>query len=243
MATKSSRSKRGRSNQRAQIKKLQKRMDAGPLLDVESDQKLQIDAFVNEYGKGDRQFLRAEVERLARKMVIQAAYALETNAARRKKAVHALGAVRDFVDAIGRLSDLSPLEVATAFAPKDELSTPYLPPSQPWTQIGDALKRARSDHDHIRQWYGVVLERLQLIELPPGDASDILVNLFVISMDTLHKRQIGRSPPRGRSGKFVRFLEAAWNDLDFPEPSLHSLGHKAERLPQLQTSLSKHMRQ
>jgi hypothetical protein len=218
-------------------------MAAGELLDVLSTDRLQIDAFIEDYGKGQKQFLRSEIERLARKVVTQTAYALEANTASRERARSTLQAIGDLVGAARRLSGLRPLDLAAAFELTDEPRAAYLPPSQPWTQIADALKRTRDDHDDIGKWYQVVLERFQLVEPPPADASDILVNLFVASMSAFHRRQIGRSPPRGRTGKFVRFLEAAWNDLDFPEPSLHSLGHKAERLPQLQKSLSRRTRQ
>jgi hypothetical protein len=216
-------------------------MAVGKLLKVPSNGKLQIDAFVQDYGKGHKEFLRSEIERLARKVVTQAAYTLEPKSMDRERAAGALQAVGDLVDAVGRLSDLKPLDVAIAFEPKDDAA--HLPPSQAWTQISDALKRTRRDHDHILQWYHAVRERLQLVEPAPGDASDLLINAFVVAMSDFHKRQIGRSAPKGRTGKFVRLLEAAWIDLDFPEPSLHSLGHQAERLPQLQKSLSRRMRQ
>jgi hypothetical protein len=124
-------------------------MAAGNLLDVQSNDRLQIDAFVENYGKGQKRFLRSEIERLARKVVNQAAYALNANPTGRERAAAALHAVGDLVDAVGRLSDLRPLDVAAEFAPKDEPSRVYVPASQPWTQISDALKRTRSDHDHI----------------------------------------------------------------------------------------------
>jgi hypothetical protein len=101
-------------------------MARGELFDVHSNDALQIDAFVKIYGKGQKQFLRSEIERLARKVITQAAYALEPRSIDRERAAAALEAVNDFVCAAERLSGLRPLDVAAAFVPKEDAA--YLPP-------------------------------------------------------------------------------------------------------------------
>ncbi|MEH2552199.1 hypothetical protein V1283_008844 [Bradyrhizobium sp. AZCC 2262] len=66
--------KRGLDKQFADIRKLQRRASAGSLLDVQSKDELDIDAFINDYGKGDKRFLRSSVERIARNVLDSVAY-------------------------------------------------------------------------------------------------------------------------------------------------------------------------
>ncbi|MGY3413084.1 hypothetical protein ACVWZV_009250 [Bradyrhizobium sp. GM5.1] len=76
-------------------------------------------------------------------------------------------------------------------------------------------------------------EKYELTSLGRGGRSEILVHLFVCEMSYFHKRQFGRRAPSSKSGRFVRFMQAAWEDLGFPEIPDDALGYKAERLRRL----------
>ena len=53
-------------------------------------------------------------------------------------------------------------------------------------------------------------------------------------MIELYSRLTGKIAPKGKTGRFVRFVEAAWEDLCFPELPDETLATMAEKgLPRL----------
>ena len=220
MAAKSKKgSKRGFDKQRAEIKELQRRAAAGKLLDIRSKDELFIDEFAKEYGNGNRQFLRSEIERIAQNVVAKATLALDTFPTAIELGERALE-VGAKVDADTRwLRDMDVRKLSSAFnALGDD------PPSQLWRKYLFSLKRVHARYDDL-------VGGLKPIAPLTSGNSGVLVLQFVTEVYVFHQRQIGQPPGKARTGRFVSFLEAAWADLKFPEVPESTLGNTAERLP------------
>ena len=51
---------------------------------------------------------------------------------------------------------------------------------------------------------------------------DVLTGTFIAEMTMVWRRYYGKYPARSNSGPFVRFVAAAWRDLQFPLPLDHT---------------------
>jgi hypothetical protein len=221
MAVKSKKTpEQGFDKQRADIKELQQRIAAGGLLDIQSKDELLIDDYIESYGNGDKQFLRSEVERLGQGVVARAALLLDRLPEARENAHRALQIIDRVDQETPWLRSMDARDLTLALQGSGGLDLP--PPSLLLGQIIDALRRV---HD-CRQ---VLLEHRLELRLPPGGL--ILADLFVTNMCHFHERQTGRDAPKGKTGPFVRFMDAAWFDLKFPALIESTLGNMVERLP------------
>ncbi len=71
--------------------------------------------------------------------------------------------------------------------------------------------------EDIKSLQTSTLRRLA-VATPPPTNSDPLARHFISAMGDAYLRFRGKQPPRGRTGPFVRLLQAAWIDLGFPTP-------------------------
>jgi hypothetical protein len=83
----------------------------------------------------------------------------------------------------------------------------------------------------VRDCYEVLLRDLTLTASLPGGRIEVLADQFVTEMYVFHVRQTGRRPAKSKTSRFVDFMLAAWDDLDFPKLPEGALGSRAERLP------------
>jgi hypothetical protein len=220
--------KRGFSDQREEIDSLLNRIASGSLLDITSDD-LNIDAFAQVLAKRttsrDRtRFIRSEVERIGREIVETAALLLNTMPAERELADRALQDIdksNDTTDWIVRRDacDFAPAFVAPA---SGEWGDGWVAPSSLWEQLLYHMKQVRACRQKIERF-----ERSQ----PLSSNSKVLTSVFVAQMAQFYEHQTGKPPPKGRSGPFVDFLNAAWADLGFPSIPEAALGNAAEKLP------------
>jgi hypothetical protein len=216
--------KRGWDKQRADIKKLQRRMATAGLLDIKSKDKLDIDDFIKDYGKG----LRSNIERIARNVVAKVALSLQTFPAAREAAEGALQAIVKLDWETQRLLGMDARALASGFKAKGDH-----PPSLLW----------RETLAHVHDCYQVLLCDLELIAPLPAGRFEILADQFVTEMYVFHVRQTGRRPTKSKTTRFVEFMQAAWADLKFPELPEGALGSRAERLPRSKLIFQRRTRQ
>lgn len=98
-------------------------------------------------------------------------------------------------------------------------------PTQLLCQIIENLKA-------LHEWTEV-LDNHFLIKPPSEPHPEFLARHFVELMLELYTRLTGKIAPKGRSGRFVRFVEAAWEELCFLELPDATLATMAKRLPRL----------
>jgi hypothetical protein len=167
---------RSRQNQAAEIKKLQRRMAVGKLLDVGTKGSLLIDDFVDDYGKGQRCFLHSEVERLAKKAVERTARLVEGLPRRRQDAKRVLEALARVDEATRWLRASDAIDLALAFDAK-AVASPSA--AQPLSRIIDAVK-------HLQDWHELLLAHFEPPVAAPG--GQILAQMFVAEMSEFHRR-------------------------------------------------------
>ncbi|MGY4496965.1 hypothetical protein ACVWYH_000892 [Bradyrhizobium sp. GM24.11] len=216
--------KRGRERQLAEIEQLQDRIAAGGLLDIKSRDELLIDEFKADYGKG----LRSKVERIGRNVVAKAVHALKTLPAAREAAENAFQSVAKLDQETRRLIGLDRRTVATGFKARGDQ-----PPSLLW----------KEKLTHVHDCYQALLSDLALTAPLPGGRIEILADQFVTEMYVFHVRHTGQRPSKSKTGRFVDFMLAAWDDLDFPKLPEGALGSRAERLPHSKLIFQKRTRQ
>jgi hypothetical protein len=221
--------KHGLVEQRNEIDGLLKRMASGSLLDISADD-LAIDRFAKLLAKRTTsrdltRFLRSEVERIGREIVQAAALFLKTMPAERELADSALQDIKkanELTDWIVR-RDARDFAIAFVAPASGEWDDGWIAPSSAWGQLLYHLKQVRVCCDTI--------ERFERSE-PLASNFKVLTSVFVAQMAQFYEHQTGKPAPKGRRGKFVDFLDAAWADLGFPRSiPLGSLGNAAEKLP------------
>jgi hypothetical protein len=203
-------------------------MASGSLLDIAAAD-LAIDRFTKVLAKRttsrDRtRFLRSEVERIGRETVQAAGLFLKTMPAERELADNALQDIKKANELTDWIVHLDARDFALAFvAPASgEWDDGWIAPSSVWEQLLDHMKQVRACCQKI--------ERFERSE-PLSSNSKALTTVFVGQMAQFYEHQAGKPAPKGKSGPFVDFLNAAWADLDFPSIPDASLGYAAEKLP------------
>ncbi|SFJ01441.1 hypothetical protein [Bradyrhizobium sp. Gha] len=220
--------KHGLQQQREEIDGLLDRMASGSLLDITADD-LAIDRFTKVLAKRttsrDRtRFLRSEVERIGREVVRAAALFLKTMPAEKALADSALEDIKradQQTDWIVRRDarDFAPAFIAPASGEWDD---GWIAPSSVWEQLLHHMRAARACREKI--------ERFARSEPLPSNFK-VLTSVFVAQMAQFYEHETGKPAPKGRTGPFVDFLDAAWTDLSFPQSGEGALGNVAENLP------------
>ncbi|MEH2473643.1 hypothetical protein V1281_005171 [Nitrobacteraceae bacterium AZCC 2161] len=222
MSNRRTASKRGQDKQRAEIEKLQRRIAAGGLLDVQSTD-FAIDRYVKDYGKRNKPFLRSEIERIGRSVVAVAAIFLRTMPSERALAVRMLADLKKVDTAAKPLRNQNASDFASAFQNPDVGSSgQFIAPIEAWTKIIQLVKELHE----LRQ----LVEHFEMVKPLPG-RSEMLARIFVMQMREFYERQIGRPASKARAGRLVELMQAAWDDLQFPAIPEGRLGHILETLP------------
>jgi hypothetical protein len=121
-------------------------------------------------------------------------------------------------------------DVSPGFVLKDDGEEVFRAVETPLDQISESLKS-------LHEWTGVLNNHF-VIESRNEKRSEFLARQFVELMIELHSRLTGKPAPKSRIGPFVRFLEAAWEDLCFPELPNDTLATMAEKgLPRLRENI------
>jgi hypothetical protein len=215
-----------RDAERAAIADLEKRIAAGPLLEIDSADDLAIDPFAKVYAKKQTKphwYLRSEVARVSRETVVTVVLLIKMMPSERElanRALQSLKAADEITDWI--LSKNARDFALSHVAPKSRELELWIAPPRVWQQIVYHLKKVRE--------YRRLVERFELAGVLPSN-SNILASVFVAQMARFHQQRLGKRIPKARSGKFVDFINCAWDALDFPKLPEGTLGNLAERLP------------
>lgn len=222
--TPSKASSRGLRNQVAEVRRLERRIANGGLLQFQKARGLEIDNFASDFGHGNTQFLREALEHIGRSAVQDFFWSFDLLSGARdftKRALHEL----EKVDKAGLwLRDLDQsmmMNLYIGLAARDGRSE-----AVEWDAIIKAVQLIHRSNEILKRNYEITRP------LPSG-RSEVLANAFVRSMMAFHQDQLGRPAPKARTGRFVEFMQAAWCDLEFPELAEDTLGNLAERLPRL----------
>lgn len=225
---------RGYKKQLEDIKKLRTRAEAGSLLDVGSKYDLLIDDYVKDYGKGDRLFLRSAVEKIGQHVVSDANFMVELPADANeigKRALQTLAKVDRDSRWMLNLDEPTKFALEFAFVATEAAIEEGYPIRLGWLEAVKAF-------EFIHELHALIKKKFELTQTYPGGRSEMLVHFFAVHMSHFHEKQLGHPAPTSKSGRFVRFMQAAWADLQFPEIPEDALGYKAERLPHLLKSIS-----
>lgn len=212
--------KRGLDQQLAEVSKLQQRIGAGELLDIDSKEPLLIDAYVKDYGKGDKKRLRSAVARIGQEAVYDVImlYHLPNDARDMgERAIQAAAKVDEEARWLRSLDDRDLFILGMAFQVNGGNYG-----GLEFYEMVNALKEAN-------KYFESVQKHFELNSPLQTGRSEILARIFVERMRAFHERQNGCRPPMSKSGRFVDFMQAAWLDLRFPRVAIETLAYMAER--------------
>jgi len=226
MAAKSTIAKpdRGQKEQLKQIRALERKVAAGKLLSVKSEDRLEIEGHAKRYTGGDVDLLRREIEQIAEDVIANAAFSLGAVAEAKDDAQRGLDAL-EAIDLDSRwLRARDPRKLSLGFYASPELLSP--PPSGLLVRIIECLNEIEECRRFLREHH-----KVRVMTAGVAGNNQVLLQLFVSKMVDFHLRQIGSLPPKGRTGPFVRLMEDAWRCLGFPNVPETALGNMVAKLP------------
>ncbi|MCK1314972.1 hypothetical protein [Bradyrhizobium sp. 23] len=219
-------SSRGQSNQVAEIRRLQRRIANGGLLQFQKTGGLEIDNFASDFGNGNKQFLRDAVEQMGRLAVQDFSWSFDLLSGARdftKRTLHEIEKVDKAGLWLRGLDQSMMMNLHVGLSARDGRSESV---DLELDAIIEAVQLIHRSNETLKQDFEVSRPLV-------SGRSEVLANAFVRSMLAFHRDQLGRPAPKARTGRFAEFMQAAWDDLGFPKLAEDTLGNLAERLPRL----------